>query len=336
MIRKLLTYLLPLLLLAACGEDDRFAVQGTMEGGRTTNLRIAFYNGDAFVQGITAVRDGRFSFEATAPQPVMVELYDNDYRLLGRLYAAKGDEITCNIDPANPYRLTATGRKDLERWTRWQRDHADALLKGSADSLVEQYIAANPGDVVSTLLLTTLYDASTPEGLHRADSLLSLIAPEARPFNITQSLVSLIAAGIHGPEARLHDFKARILGHGPDTLRIDSSPLWLISLATEHTQRRDSVVPAMRRMHDSFGGRGRLRVVEISLDNDTTAWRRITRPDSAAWTQAWLPGGTAARGLDSLAVPSLPYFIVADSTGRQLLRTPSPSAATAFIEQRLK
>ena len=74
---------------------------------------------------------------------------------------------------------------------------------------------------------------------------------------------------------------------------------------------------------------------DVELDIDTPAWRRITRPDSAGWIQAWLPGGTASRGIDSLAVPSLPYFIVADSTGSQLLRTPSAAAARSFIDKRM-
>lgn len=204
--------LLVSVLLGACGDSGRFAVQGTVEGGRSMNLRYVFYNGDAFMQGITAVRDGRFTFEGTAPQPVMIELYDNDYRLLGRLYAAKGDEIECHIDPASPYRMQASGRKDLERWSSWLRDHAAELATPAvADSLVADYVGRNPADIVSTLLLTTIFDASTPDGLHKADSLLSLIGPEVRPFNLTQSLVAMIEDNIGAAAARVHDFRARIL-----------------------------------------------------------------------------------------------------------------------------
>lgn len=325
-----LTLALMCVLLCACGDSDRFAVQGTVEGGKSMNLRYVFYNGDALVQGITAVRDGSFRFEGTAPQPVMIELYDNDYRLLGRLYAAKGDEIECHVDLAAHYRLQTSGRKDLERWTRWLRDHSDAIAAGSADSLVEAYVGAHPDDIVSTLLVATLYDASTSGGLHRADSLLGMIAPESRPMNVTQSLISMIEGHIHGASARVRDFKVRVLGKGSDTLRIADKPVWLIAMSTEHTFRNDSVVPLLRHA-DKHAGK-RLRVIDLSLDTDTTVWRRITRPDSAKWTQAWIPGGIAARGIDSLAIPCLPYFVVADSAGRQLLRTPSASRARAFVD----
>jgi len=321
--------------MTACGDSERFTVQGTVEGDRSMNLRYTFYSGDAFMQGITAVRDGRFRFEGAAPQPVLIELYDNDYRLLGRLYAANGDEIECRIDPANPYRLRASGRKDLERWSEWMRDNAESIVAGRSDSLVEAYVGLHPDDIVSTLLLTTIYDASTDDKLRRADSLLTLIAPESRPMNLTLSLIAQIEGYIHGADAHVHDFRARISGTGSDTLRISGSPLWLIAMSTERSDRRDSVVPVLRELHKLYGGK-RLRVLDISLDVDTTAWRRIIRPDSAKWTQAWLPGGTAARGIDSLAVPSLPYFVAVDSTGRQLLRTTSAAHARSFIEDKLK
>lgn len=328
---KALLFGLLAVVATACGDSGRFSVQGTVEGGKSMNLRYVFYNGNAFAQGITAVRDGRFSFEGATMQPAMMELYDNDYRLLGRLYVANGDEIECTIDPSDPYMLRAAGNDAIERWTRWQRDNASALNAGRADALVEKYVGEHPADVVSTLLLTSLYDTSTPDGVRRADSLLSLIEADARPMNITQSFIAQLDANLHAADTRVRDFKARVLGKGPDTLRVADAALSVYAFSTEHSLRKDSVVPLLRELHKRNGRRS-VRVLDISLDADTTAWRRITRPDSADWTQAWLPGGIAARGIDSLAVPSLPYFIVADSTGRQLLRTPSAAALKHFVE----
>ena len=330
---RYILFLLIGIIAAACGDDGRFKVEGTVEGGRTMNLRYVFYNGDAFMQGITAVRDGKFEFEGTAPQPVMIELFDNEYRLLGRLYAAKGDEIKCTLNPSDPNRLRASGRKDLSRWADWLRDNADGIAAGRADSLVAEYAGRNPGDVVSTLLVVTLCDASTVEGLHHADSLLSLIAPEARPYNITRSFVAQLEANINGGSAIVRDIPMLVTDKGRDTLRIASAPLWLLAIGTEDA-RADSTLPLLRHT-DSIYSRRRLHLADLSLDIDTGTWKRITRLDSAKWTQGWLPGGTAARGLDSLAIPVLPFYIVADSAGRQLLRTPSPAAVKAYFKDNL-
>lgn len=327
----ILTAVVLALLAAACGDSGRFNVQGTMEGGRTTNLRYAYYNGSAFVQGITAVRDGRFQFEGNSAQPALIELFDNDYRPMGSLYAANGDEIECHVDPSDPYRLRASGRNELERWTTWLREHADGLAEGAdANELVADYVVRHPDDIVSALLLTTLFDASRPGAAERADSLLNLVAPESRPFNLTQGLISQLQA-VHGSASlRVADFRVRVPGERYDSLRLKDKPLWLFTFTSEQSGRRDSVVAALRdvqRYHSR-----RVRIVDISLDADTLAWRRLTRPDSAEWTQAWLPGGTSAVGIDSLALPRLPYFIVADSTGRQLLRTGSISEAAKYID----
>lgn len=319
----LLALLLVVALVTACTDDTRFTVNGTMEGAPTTNLRFSYYNGQAHIQSLTAVRDGAFTFAGSTREPAIIELYDNEYRPLGRLFAANGDEITCHIDPANPYRLTASGNPHLQRWTAWLNDHAaPLLLQPVADSLVEAYVAAHPADIVSTLLVITMSDASTTRGLHRADSLMSLIEPAARPMAITGSFNALIEAALQGPDARLHDLAARIYNHGPDTIRIASEPLWLITVSTDGPGRRDSVLPLLRHAATRKNAPG---IIDISIDPDTTTWRRVARRDSATWTQAWLPGGTAAAGLDSLAIPALPFYILADSTGRQLLRSPLPS-----------
>ena len=330
----MMRYLLPLLLLlvaTACSDDSRFTVKGTMEGAPTTNLRFCYYNGDAFVQGLTAVRDGEFNFGGRTREPAMIELFDNEYRPLGRLYAANGDEITCHVDPANQYRLTASGNRELERWTRWLNDHAGQLLiQREADSLVEAYVAAHRADVVSTLLVVTMADASTPRGLHRADSLMSLIEPAARPMAITGSFNAMIEAALQGPEARLHDFAAHIYKEGRDTVRISSQPLWLVTVSADGADRRDSLLPLLRELE---GRKAAPAILDISVDMDTLAWRRVVRRDSAQWRQAWIPGGTAAPGLDSLAIPVLPFYIVADSTGRQLLRASTPAAVRAGLKK---
>ena len=243
---KALLFGLLAVVATACGDSGRFSVQGTVEGGKSMNLRYVFYNGNAFAQGITAVRDGRFSFEGATMQPAMMELYDNDYRLLGRLYVANGDEIECTIDPSDPYMLRAAGNDAIERWTRWQRDNASALNAGRADALVEKYVGEHPADVVSTLLLTSLYDTSTPDGVRRADSLLSLIEADARPMNITQSFIAQLDANLHAADTRVRDFKARVLGKGPDTLRVADAALSVYAFSTEHSLRKDSVVPLLR------------------------------------------------------------------------------------------
>ena len=74
----------------------------------------------------------------------------------------------------------------------------------------------------------------------------------------------------------------------------------------------------------------------MSMDADTMSWRRNVRADSVSWPTAWAAGAIAAPGVDRLGIPSVPYFIVADSTGRQLFRGRSIKQAEALVDSILK
>ena len=56
------------------------------------------------------------------------------------------------------------------------------------------------------------------------------------------------------------------------------------------------------------------------------------RWDTATLQQAWAPGGIFARDVDRLAIPSLPYYIIADTAGRQIYRGSSLAAAIDSLD----
>ena len=160
--RQLFWIILSLCLLAACSDTEQFRVNGTIAGKPNLNLRVTYWADGAFHQQITAARNGEFEFFASASQPAMVEIFDYEYRPLARLYAANGETFSVEVDRDKPFSAVVEGNDVSERWSAFTRDHADILAAGGdgADSVVAQYVAAHPDDVVSTLLLVTLYDAS--------------------------------------------------------------------------------------------------------------------------------------------------------------------------------
>ncbi|MDE6121334.1 MAG: hypothetical protein K2F63_06050, partial [Muribaculaceae bacterium] len=65
---------------------------------------------------------------------------------------------------------------------------------------------------------------------------------------------------------------------------------------------------------------------------DTADWRKSVLPDSASWRQGWAAGTVSAIGVDRLAIPSLPFFVVCDSTGRQIYRGSDMTRACALAD----
>lgn len=330
---KHLIYLLAAvsLLLAGCSDSEQFRVNGTIKGKPTMNLRATYYSEGACHSVITAVRNGEFEFYASAAQPAMLEITDYDFRPLGRLYVANGKTYEISIDPADPYAVEASGSEENERWSAFLRSNAEGL-RTDANAAVASYVKANPGDVVSTLLMLTEFDAS--QSAAETDSLMALIAPEAQPSYLSEGytfmLQRLVTEDATSPVDTLR-YYARA-----DTFALfapGASKASLIALSSPETGRSDSIVEALREISRKHR---RLTIIDYSLDADTIAWRNATAADSASWTQAWVPGGLAATGIRSLGVPSLPFFIVCDSTGSQLYRGASISRAEAVADSLLK
>lgn len=308
------------LLLAACSKDKYFEVSGTIKGNPTMNIRYMYYNGQTLINGVTAARDGKFAFRAESERPVMVEIYDNDYKLLGRCYAENGDKIKAELDPKNPYLASFEGNDVSKRYCEFTRKNADKLARHDAasNSLIAGYVRANTGDAVSAMLIVGSYDAS--RSIRGVDSLLLMLEPEARPENITayyefqlsrvastDAFDAVLPMTLRNRRDSLVSFNPRRAGRN------------LLVFSDRNSGRSDSIVPRLRRLHNQYGDK-QLAIVDFSVDPDTLMWKGSVRADSAAWLQTWAAGSLAAPAISRLGIPTIPYYIVTDSLGRQLYR----------------
>jgi hypothetical protein len=332
---KLLIALPLLLICAACGNDEEFTIHGKIKGDESLNLRIVYYGKGALQTAITAANDGDFEFHGNANRPTIVEIYDNDYRIIGRLYTVNGETVECVLNRKDPNDIKLSGNTVNEEWAKFLAKNAEGLrLRGRiANRLIADYIKANPDNVLSTILLLTGYDASS--NAMQADSLLTSISPKARPNDLLegygfmiQRLVTDNAVGKVMPIAYF------VKG---DSLRIFNpvrTPLSLIAISDSKSGRTDSILPALKRLH-GMSSDTRLKIMDFSVDTDTLAWLRSVRQDSAKWTQGWLEGSIVSPGIDRLGIPRVPYFIVCDSSGKQLYRGASIVDAEKLLKTKL-
>lgn len=332
MIRRMLQWIVCAcgLLVAACGGADSFVVDGQIAEGSTINLYVRYYTGSEVRDGVTPADQGKFSFRASTPQPTIVEILDNESKILGRAYVANGDKITMTLDRANPYRTTVKGTAVNEEWAAFLNAHADSLRAGRpgyANALVEQYSAEHPGEMVPALLFATLYDASIDP--QRADSVMRSLStdPHAQTLLLPMSTALARFAEV--------DFTAPVKSityRSLDTVATVFKPTKPASVlafcaSNYYGPERDSLVYAMRQAEKDKG----LELCEIMFAPDSLSWRSRTRLDSLAH-QGWVPAGIYSEGVDELAIPRLPYFIVLDSDGRQALRTSDFARAAACAD----
>ena len=105
----------------------------------------------------------------------------------------------------------------------------------------------------------------------------------------------------------------------------------VLAFSETSTTERDSLVARLREWH-SADREKKLNVVDIAFAPDTVAWKKAIKEDDAKWNQCWALGGVEAKGVDRLAIPRTPYFVVTDSTGTQVFRGSSMARATAVID----
>lgn len=318
--------LIAAILLAACTDNEQFRVNGVIEGNPTLNLRVGYYAEGAYQTQITAAREGKFEFFGSSKQPTLVEVLDYEYRPLARLYATNGETFEIELDRDKPLDARITGNDITERWSKFLRDNQEAL-RGPADSanaVIAHYVAAHPSDIVSTLLMVTAYNAA--DDAAAADSVLSLIEPQARPSTLTESFNYML-------QRLVTDEAADTIAPFRYADRADSSKIFdpadkalsLIAFATGGKFRDDSIVPSLAKI----AGRKNIQILEIDLEPYANTLKG--RSDTLDWQVGRIPGGLAGAGVEHLGIPSEPYFIVTDSAGAQLLRTPSPGKAKALI-----
>lgn len=321
------------LLLAACGSADSFEVDGKIADGSTINLYVRYYTGSEVRQGVTPADQGKFSFSASAPQPAIVEILDNENKILGRAYVANGDKLTFTIDRANPYRTTVRGSADNEAWSAFLNAHADTLRLGRprlTNALVEQYSAEHPGELVPVLLFATLYDASVDPW--RADSVMLSLSTEARAQALLLPMSTALARSVSADAcAPVTGIAYRSLDSASVFKPVKAASVLVFCSSNYYGPGRDSLVYAMRQAEKNK----RLDVCEIMFAPDSLSWRSRTRLDSLS-RQGWVPAGVYSAGIDRLAIPRLPYFIVLDSAGAQALRTADFAEAVAEADSLAK
>ena len=297
------------------------------------NLRAGYYANGTYNTLITAVREGEFEFYGKASQPALLEITDYERRPLARMLVVNGETYNVEIDPSDKYGITVSGNEVNERWSSFLRKNSKAL-QADLNGTIAEYIHGHNNDLVSTLLLITLFDAS--HAAEYADSLMAMIAPEARPSNLTESY-NYVLHRLVSETASADVLPLKYIDRD-DSLRSFNpakQPYALLVISpTGIAMRGDSIVPALRRLHKAYSEKN-LALLDFSLDSDANEWKRNTLPDSAEWKQAWAAGGVAAMGIERLAIPRTPFFIICDSAGRQLYRSEYLAPAEAKLDSLL-
>ena len=173
----------------ACGKKDNFVVRGQFTDGGARTV-VATYFADGGLKRITApMTDDQFTLVGASAQPTLLTVALSDGTLLATLIVQNGDKIKLSGHIDDPSQLKASGNTPSSDIARWCADNAPLLNTSDPDSInasIARFVADHPSSLASTALLVAYFRTQDHELL--ADSLFSLITPEARPAPVVQNL----------------------------------------------------------------------------------------------------------------------------------------------------
>ncbi len=310
-------------LLCGCSDTERFVIEGQFEGEAPQSVRALYYAQGALQNAPVSVREGKFQIDGRSSEPVIVDIYLPDKTRIATLVVRNGEKVKLKVS-AKPYSFSAEGDDTSEELSKWVKDNASVLSGASTveiNEVIGKYIEHNRDNLLATVLLLSYYDSSVDP--LAAARLFDMIDADARPSYMVEGYSEMLGRMKVGIEGVVVDPISYYVGRDSANIFLPKENRYTLLALTSTLHGRDTIVGELARLVDNDS----VKVLELSVDTDSTIWRRSIAPDSASWKQGWLPGGVMSAGLEQLALPRLPYFVIVDSVGNQLLRSSSVTAA---------
>lgn len=330
---SILALLCVLFLTVACGSEEEFVIRCDIEGLGTRGLEMVYVTRSGISRLSFHPVDGKVDMRASSVQPTLVEVYTIDGSLLFTCVACNGDHLDVKMKLDDPSTLTITGQDASRDYTAYVVEHDSVLTHGDdaeVNSMIADAVRSNPSSMMSAMLMVTRFRPNGYEML--ADSLLNEISPEARPFLVVRSFASPIGDQV-STSAR-GEVKPFTIYNGKGSIIRYSPGMQSYALLVFNDKRTpDSISRRLRELRDTLTKR-QFQLIEISLAPDSSMWHRMVDNDSSTWLQGWLPGGPSSLQIRRLAVPRTPFYVVADSVGRQCYRGSSFHRADTLLRSR--
>ncbi len=328
--------LLLALIVTACGDDTQFRIEGVVDGLGTRPVTLTYVgDGGSLQQNTIVAIDGKFSLTGTSKNYTIAELSTSDLNVIASMLVRNGQTLKCKLNLSEPDKNEISGNSPSEEWLQFLQENADSLNRPlTANRVVARYVSQHPSSIVSSVLLLTAFNSRISP--LEADSLMSVIKPEARPESMVDGYRLLLSAvNSAAVNAEVKSFTLLSAGDSIERYYPTRYSCTLLAFTGSRADRRDTIAPMLKQLRDSINGR-RLHIVEVSTEADSVAWRNVIAADSANWTQVWVPAAAAYAPFEAIQLPYTPYYVVSDSIGRLIYRGPSGTDAVNKATNHIK
>lgn len=317
-------------MMCACNSST-FRISADIQGMGNQNVHVVFLGDSGVNDAFIPTNDNKFKIQGSSSELTVVSILDSQNKPLFRLAVKGGETVEVTGDYNKPHHYQCKGSEVAQAWMAFESENADLYDKrgDELDAAIEKFVKANPDNVVSALLMVFDYSDITTD---KAKKLLASIDEQARPASLVASMEQMNDA-MGKPAVKLRSMMLCRLGGDFEALTPSTSRSTLILWWTENNQQRREQIAAIKRMSEQYGKD--LKVADVTVNPDTSAWRAIVNTDSTQWTHYWAPGGVMDQSISNLKLRRLPVCIVVDSMGRQLYRGTDMQAAQSTLNKYL-
>ena len=262
--------------------------------------------------------------QGNSKELTVVYIYSSKMKFLTHIAIKNGETVNLHGTIADNYGITAEGGEINTEWNTFIRNNAEAFAKNDhkrTDKAIEDFVKANPENIVSTLLLTCDYAGKD------FAKLMETINENAKPEQIT-ALYANDLQTFAEKEARIAPFSLYDDNDSLMTLdfKNDACNVLYFWFDSKDKQRGEYV-----KKLKGIDGKS-TKISDIYLNYDTTEWRTTLKKDSTNWRHYRTFAGAADKAIENLNVKGANFIIVADSTGKQLYRGQSADEALSAIK----
>lgn len=324
--------------LVSCNSEPEFRVRGEINGLGTQNLRVTLYSGNGVRQQSAQAIDGKFQFQAKTEGPVAGELYTNAGVLIARFIANRGDNLALKLSATDPAIYEADGNAACEELAEFIVGNAEIIAGNNQRLLndaVERFVGKHAKSLASGVVISAYYDPLGDE--KRLGEMIDRLDRKAKPMWLVRSMEQPMVQAAMADTAKIAPL--RLFAYDGDrgaALSPKGSKMLLMAFTDAASRRSDSVANLIAKLANERE-EGSLRIADISFDPDTATWKGSLRehPAPERVGSYWAVGGAATPGVIDLAIGGLPYFVLVDSTGTVMTRTPFVTAVAKKLNIKL-
>lgn len=330
---KLPALMVMALLLVACGHKD-FSIKMHVKDLGSESVTALFYDGTGVRTTTLTAQGGKMQIVGSSSTPILVEVKRSNGLALAWVLVKNGDKIEVDADMNQPGQWTTKGAADNDSLAAVAARLHPLLQRGDKRAVRMQLtnlVRKNHDAPWVTAAIMLYYPLdSDPEG---AQTLFARLSPGARPASLVEGFTAILTqrAGPTGEDRRVAPFTVR--GEKDSLLSVvpTAHPYTLMLFSGEN--RPDSIKRALLELRKNHSAE-QLNIVETTVWGDTMAWRSRMRRDTVTWKRGWAAGAVGNPGLRRIAIPSVPFMVVTDSTGKQIYRGTSIKAMQQKINNR--